>query len=79
VRSIPELNTFTGLILSSIKELIAASSHPQNDPFLKLHTFWSMLHGLISINMMGGEGTREEMNQMVLKDFITGFISGIKG
>ena len=74
---IPELGAFTKIIVNAIKELIAAGNKPETDPFLKLHTFWSMLHGLISINMMGE--TREEMNLMVLKDFIAGFISGIKG
>ena len=74
---IPELGAFTKIIINAINELSASGNKKDVDPFLKLHTFWSMLHGLISINMMGE--TREEMNLMVLKDFITGFISGIKG
>jgi len=28
--------------------------------------------------MMGKENSRDELNAMVLKDFITGFIAGIK-
>lgn len=79
VKEIAELSSFTGLILEPIKCLIETSKHPQTDPFLKLHTFWSMLHGLISINMMGNSFNKEELNQMVLQDFITSFISGIKG
>ncbi|MCX2741718.1 TetR/AcrR family transcriptional regulator [Pontibacter anaerobius] len=78
VNQISELSTFSELILEPIKELIASGKHPDTDPFLKLHTFWSMLHGLISINMMGAEQHKEELNQMVLKDFIRGFISGMK-
>ena len=78
VNQIKELSTFSELILGLIREMIAKSNHPETDPFLKLHTFWSMLHGLISINMMGGNENKEELNQMVLKDFITGFISGMK-
>jgi len=35
-----------------------------------------MLHGLVSLNMMGKRNTREEMNLMILKDFITGFLAG---
>src|SRR5919199_6517077 len=79
VKQINELNAFTELILSTVKELIKNSKDPDTDPYLKLHTFWSMLHGLISINMMGTERTRDELNNMVLKDFINSFISGIKG
>lgn len=74
---IPEVGAFTKIIINAINELSAVGNKKDIDPFLKLHTFWSMLHGLISINMMGE--TREEMNLMVLKDFIAGFIVGIKG
>ncbi len=79
VAQIAELNSFSELILDAIRNLIAKSSNPSTDAFLKLHTYWSMLHGLISINMMSKENGRDKLNVMVLKDFITGFISGIKG
>lgn len=78
VGKIPELKSFTELIITPIKELITQSSSPETDAFLKLHTFWSMLHGLISINMMDGQSKKDELNEMILKDMITGFISGIK-
>lgn len=78
VNQIRELSTFSELILEPVRELIARGKNPEADPFLKLHTFWSMLHGLISINMMGGKENKEELNQMVLQDFISGFISGMK-
>ena len=78
VNQISELSTFSNLILQPIKELIAAGKTPSTDPFLKLHTFWSMLHGLISINMMGSGENKKELNQLVLQDFIRGFVSGMK-
>ncbi|MCI0617782.1 TetR/AcrR family transcriptional regulator [bacterium] len=79
VKQMAELTTFSQLILEPIKKLIAKGKNTEADPFLKLHTLWSTLHGLISINMMGNQATREELNAMVLKDFIDSFISGIKG
>ena len=79
VKQIAELNTFTEIITEVIRELIARSRNKKTDAFLKLHSFWSMLHGLISINMMGKESNRNELNEMVLSDVIGGFISGIKG
>jgi len=79
VKQIPELGTFTDLILDPLRTLITKSKRKDIDPYLKLHTLWSTLHGLISINMMGKENSRDELNAMVLKDFITGFIAGIKG
>lgn len=78
VNKVPELSTFTGLVLQSITELIGTGNAPEADPMLKLHTFWSMLHGLISINMMNHNQSKQELNQMVIQDFITAFISGIK-
>lgn len=78
VQQIPELGTFTGLIMSTITDVINSSNKKDVDAFLKFHTFWSLLHGLISINLMGSE-PRRELNSMVLNDFMTGFLAGIKG
>jgi len=79
VKQTVEMNTFTELILQPIRQMINSSRNPETDPYLKLHTFWSMLHGLISIAMMDKESTRDNLNTMVLRDFMAGFISGMKG
>ena len=79
VNQIAELSTFTNLLMVPIKDLIAESKDPGMDAFLKLHTLWSMLHGLISINIMNSHQNNEELNKKVLKDFINSFISAIKG
>lgn len=79
VKQIPELGTFTEIILEPLRRMIEQYNSKGADPFLKLQTLWSTLHGLISINMMGKENSRDELNAMVLKDFINGFISGMKG
>jgi len=78
ISRIDELKTFGQLIMEPIKQLIGSSNKPDADPMLKLHTFWSMLHGLISINMMNNNEGVVQLNQMVIQDFIEGFISGIK-
>ncbi|HMH34172.1 MAG TPA: TetR/AcrR family transcriptional regulator [Puia sp.] len=78
ISRIDELKTFGQLIMEPIKQLLATSNKPDADPVLKLHTFWSMLHGLISINMMNNNEGVVQLNQMVIQDFIEGFISGIK-
>jgi AcrR family transcriptional regulator len=77
VKRVEELKRFTTLIKSAIENLAEKNGFKDLDPFLKMHTFWSMLHGLISINMLNKE-INEELNKMVLKDFIKGFISGFK-
>lgn len=79
VRQISELHIFSDLIATPIRQMIAASSRIDTDPFLKLHTFWSMLHGLVSINMMAKGSEKNELNARILKDFIHGFLNGLKG
>lgn len=79
VRQIPELGQFTQLVLGPIKELIQRGKNPTADAWLKLHTFWSMLHGLISINMMGRKKQKDGLQEAVLQDFILSFIAGLKG
>lgn len=76
---ITELKVFTQLLKDPISKLIERNGYIETESFLKFYTFWSMLHGLISINMMNEDGDREELNNLVLKDFIKGFIHGIKG
>ncbi|HYE56635.1 MAG TPA: TetR/AcrR family transcriptional regulator [Chitinophagaceae bacterium] len=78
VKQIPELSSFSEILLQPIRALVQKNERHDIEPHLKLHTLWSALHGLISINMMGNEKSRDELNSMVLKDFITGFIMGIK-
>ena len=79
VQEIPELTTFTELIMTSLREMINNSNNKQADPYLKFRTFWSMIHGLISINMLGKGNSKNELNTMVLNDFMAGFMAGIKG
>lgn len=43
----------------------------------KYYTFWSVVHGLISINLTN-QITRQELNKEVLRDAITGIINSIK-
>jgi len=78
VSQISELATFTQLVLQPIRDLISEGKNPDADPMLKLHTFWSMLHGMISINMMNNTQEKAELNQLVIQDFITAFVAGIK-
>ena len=78
VNQIAELKTFTQIVSEPINKLMAQNGQKEKDSFLKLHTFWSMLHGLVSINMMNRENIKRELNALVIKDFIKGFISGMK-
>jgi AcrR family transcriptional regulator len=81
---IPALSTFAEIITGSIKSMVAAGKQPSFDPWLKYQSFWSMLHGLVSINMSslgGGEkpgNPHSPLPQQVLEDVLCSFIRGIQ-
>lgn len=78
VKTTPGLLAFGGLIISSINEIIDQSEHKDKDSFLKYHTYWSVLHGLVSINMMHTSSTHGNMNELILKDAVYSFIKALK-
>ncbi|QMU28888.1 TetR/AcrR family transcriptional regulator [Adhaeribacter radiodurans] len=77
VRQTPEMKQFSNILQETIKELINSGKNPKVDYFLKFHTFWSMLHGLISINLTGRSEAPDKLNQLILQDAIQGFIKNI--
>ena len=79
VRQVPELSKFTDLLQGAVKSLIANSPNAETDSFLKFHTFWSMLHGLVSINMVERTACPDSLHELVLEDAVRGFIKNIQG
>ena len=80
----PEINTFISVIADTIAAVITESTgkNDTSETWMKVHSFWSMIHGLVSINLIsppiGHLGlTAEEMNNRILNDFIKGFIKGL--
>src|SRR6478735_11875682 len=62
VRQMPELQAFYETILNPIRALVETGKNKETDEFLKMQTFWSMLHGLISINMLGDDANHNKYN-----------------
>ncbi len=52
---IPEIGAIGDLIIPSVTALIELNGNKDADAHLKFQTFWSLLHGLVSINMMGNK------------------------
>jgi AcrR family transcriptional regulator len=77
---IPAMQEFNQVITGSIVAMVPEGQQPAFDPFLKYQSFWSMLHGLVSINMtsLNGEGRHEGLPLKVLEDVICSFIRGIQ-
>jgi AcrR family transcriptional regulator len=80
VSKIPAMKDFNEVITGSILAM-AGGKKPVFDPFLKYQSFWSMLHGLVSINMVVREDKSEHgpgLPERVLEDVICSFIRGIQ-
>ena len=77
-KTMPELTDFRKVIETTISDI-----NPGTNVFIKVQSFWSMLHGLVSINLVAPETShegvnREELNILVMKDFISGFVKGLQ-
>lgn len=77
VNQIAEMKSMTTIMISTIQETIANSPNKEADFFLKYHTYLSILHGLVSIQMMKKGGKPTEENRRILQDAISGFIKSL--
>jgi AcrR family transcriptional regulator len=81
---IPALGDFAEVITSTIVAMVPAGKQPAFNPWLKYQSFWSMLHGLVSINMTRlsaperPDEHHENLPQLVLEDVMCSFIRGIQ-
>ena len=73
-KNMPEAQAGRKLIFETIAKLM---TNPDEEIVCrKYYTFWSIIHGLISINMTR-RGTNDEMNQHILNDALRGIIKYI--
>lgn len=75
-KSMPEAELSDDLIYDVIEKLITIKKPTEDFVCRKYYTFWSIIHGLISINFVN-KGRNAEMNQRILKDAIRGIIKYI--
>jgi AcrR family transcriptional regulator len=78
VSQVKEMKVVSEIMISSIQEAIALGNQPKVDYFLKFHTYWSLLHGLVSIHMIEGQGAPDVAKQLILQDAIAGFIRSLQ-
>lgn len=75
---IAEMRQFFDLIRYPIEHLLAAGPNATADPYLKFRTFWSILHGLVSIQMIDGQSSEEDkFSLLILQDATSGFIKSL--
>ncbi|OLY90618.1 transcriptional regulator, TetR family [Cnuella takakiae] len=78
VQKTPEQEAPANLVREVIQQLMAGKNVPETEVCRKYFTFWSVIHGLISINLVN-RGDSDEINKLVLKDAIGGIIRSITG
>jgi len=77
VNQVSEMKEMTSILISTIKEALALAKNTEADYFLKFHTYWSILHGLVSIEMMEKDGKPDQLKKMILKDAMQGFVKSL--
>jgi AcrR family transcriptional regulator len=65
------------MLRNKIEALLPAANRTKENIDRRYYTFWSVVHGLISINMTK-QLVSEDINRQVLKDAIGGMINAIK-
>ncbi len=73
----PDLAGPADMLWNKIEELVPPDKRTEAYVDTKYYTLWSVVHGLISINMTR-QLTTDELNRQVLKDAIGGIIHSIK-
>lgn len=76
-KAMPEQDKFRSLIIEPIEAMIRTSKQKDMNACLKYYTFCSVMHGLISIKIIGNAEVERELNKMVLDDAIAGFIKNL--
>jgi len=76
-KALPEAEAARKLIDNAIINVMADKNPGDDIVCRKYYTFWSIIHGLISINLVRKGANNAEMNQHILKDAIHGIILSI--
>lgn len=75
-KSCPESEEPYDLISESIERLMAAKNPSEDEICRRYYTYWSIVHGLISINIVR-KGATDEINRQILTDAISGITLAI--
>lgn len=76
IKGLPEADLPWDHFTEVIGELMHITDMDSKIICTKYYTFWSIVHGLVSINILGRDSS-DDINKQVLKDAITGLIKSI--
>lgn len=74
----PEAEVPARLIRDAITRLMNGKPFSEDEICRRYYTYWSVVHGLVSINLVN-RGTSDEINRQVLKDAIGAITKSIEG
>jgi len=77
MNKIPEAERQWDIFAEVIAKLMHIDDLESEEICIRYYTFWSVIHGLISINLLS-RGSSDEMNRRVLMNAITGIIRSMK-
>jgi AcrR family transcriptional regulator len=77
VNTLPEAEKQWDLFTEVIARLMNTDDRDSDEICLRYYTFWSVVHGLISINIIDRAAASSEMNRQILMNAITGIIRSI--
>lgn len=75
-KTLIESEATTALLNDTIADIMTDKNPSKETVLRKYYTFWSVIHGLISINLVQ-KGTHDKMNQHILRDAIQSIIKSI--
>lgn len=75
-KKMPEAEYTTDLFYDAIEKLITKLPVAEDTSCLKYYTFWSLIHGLISLNLVQ-KGANDAINQEILRSAIKAIIKTI--
>jgi AcrR family transcriptional regulator len=78
VNEMKEVKALTETLRNTIMILHEGKVINEADSFVKMKSFWSMLHGLVSIQMMAQDKEIPDLNDPVLNESVNNFLAGFK-
>jgi AcrR family transcriptional regulator len=76
INQISAIANFSTTIMTTLQSLLNKAQTGEKI-VLKFHNFWSILHGLTSINIANLTATPAHVQQLILQDAVQGFIKNI--
>lgn len=77
VNELPEVDLPYDIVSAVIGEMMGTTDLESEAVCTRYYTFWSVVHGLVSINLLS-RGSSDEINRIVLKNAISGIIRTMK-